>query len=211
MKLSNGLKEENIIVGNNFDKYHSSNPISQYLMSGFISSFDKMINKIAPTSIHEIGCGEGYWTIKLAQRGYQIKGSDFSEEIIKIAKENALSCNLDERIFSVESVYNVTAKDTGANLIICCEVLEHLTDPEKALKSLNKIASPYLLLSVPREPIWSFLNLCRGKYIASLGNTPGHIQRWSKKSFYSLVKKHFDILKIETPLPWTMILCKKKQ
>ena len=89
--------------------------------------------------------------------------------------------------------------------------MEHLQSPEEALKVLQKVVDGYIILSVPQEPIWCALNLLRGKYISSFGNTPGHIQHWSRKKFIELVAQYFDIVEIKTPFPWTMILCKRKQ
>ena len=49
--------------------------------------------------------------------------------------------------------------------------------------------------------------MARGKYISSLGNTPGHIQHWSKRSFLNMLNKYVDIVEVLTPLPWTIALC----
>ena len=39
----------------------------------------------------------------------------------------------------------------------------------------------HLLVSVPREPLWRALNVARGAYLRELGNTPGHVNHWSKR------------------------------
>ena len=39
-----------------------------------------------------------------------------------------------------------------------------------------------LLVSVPREPLWRGLNMARGAYMRDLGNTPGHVNHWSKRA-----------------------------
>ena len=96
----------------------------------------------------------------------------------------------------------------SADLIVCCEVLEHLEQPERALRVLKSLARKYVILSVPREPLWSVMNLSRGKYWFDLGNTPGHIQRWSQRSFIKLVSRHFRIEKVLAPIPWTMLHCR---
>ena len=62
----------------------------------------------------------------------------------------------------------------------------------------------------PDEPLWSLLNMARGKYWKSLGNTPGHIQKWSTASFRKVLQKYFIVEKTATPLPWTMCLCRPK-
>ena len=68
------------------------------------------------------------------------------------------------------------------------EVLEHLEDTEAAVNVLAQIATPYLVVSVPREPLWRILNLARGAYLKDLGNTPGHVQHWSTASFLRLLE-----------------------
>jgi hypothetical protein len=47
--------------------------------------------------------------------------------------------------------------------------------------------------------------MARGKYLADLGNTPGHIQHWSRRSFAELVGSLLDVVSVSTPFPWTMV------
>ena len=54
-------------------------------------------------------------------------------------------------------------------------------DPERALDVLAGLARPWLIASVPREPLWRALNLARLSYVGDLGNTPGHLNHWSKR------------------------------
>lgn len=58
-------------------------------MNGFHDCLDELLGKSDPSSVHEVGCGKGYWTIQCQQKGLVIKGSDFSEQIINTAEENA--------------------------------------------------------------------------------------------------------------------------
>ncbi|MGB5278622.1 MAG: methyltransferase type 11, partial [Gammaproteobacteria bacterium] len=113
-------------------------------------------------------------------------------------------------IFQQRSIYDIKAQTDTADLIVCCEVMEHLEYPEDGLQALQKIVDKHLILSVPREPVWRILNIARGKYLSNLGNTPGHIQHWSRSGFVKLVSNYFDIIEIRTPIPWTMLLCRKK-
>jgi len=107
-------------------------------------------------------------------------------------------------------VYDLDENSDTAELILCCEVLEHLDNPQQALSIIEKLSNPYFIVSVPREPIWSILNMFRGKYLQSFGNTPGHIHHWSKKEFVYLVSKYANIIEIRSPLPWTILLCKTR-
>lgn len=208
MKIAGGLKEEDIAIGNVFDKYGSRNPIVRYLMKGFSDSLSGLVQIAAPTSIHEVGCGEGYWTSQWSRAGIATRGSDFSSQVIDIARANAEG--IDPNIFSVKSIYDLKAPEDSADLIVCCEVLEHLDRPEEALRVLKAITVNHLIVSVPREPLWRVLNMARGKYLSSLGNTEGHVQHWSKSGLVELVSRHFDVVAVRTPIPWTMLLCRAK-
>lgn len=209
-KIAGGTKENGIVIGNTYDKYGSKNPIVKWMMKNFESSLSGFIDQVTPQSIHEIGCGEGYWILDWNEKGIAARGSDFSSDVISLAKENAKTRDLPTSLFSTKSIYNVTAAEDTADLIVCCEVLEHLEQPQLALEKLQEIVQSHLIVSVPREPIWCTLNLARGKYLSTLGNTPGHIQHWSKRSFIRLISNYFEVIDVNSPLPWTMLLCKKR-
>jgi 2-polyprenyl-3-methyl-5-hydroxy-6-metoxy-1,4-benzoquinol methylase len=124
VKVSGGLEEDGIVIGNTYDKYNSGNPIVRKIMQGFDDSLSELVSKVAPGTIHEIGCGEGFWVMRWNKEGLSARGSDFSSQIIKIAKANAKEQNLDMDLFEVRSVYDLTPENDGADFIVCCEVLE---------------------------------------------------------------------------------------
>jgi 2-polyprenyl-3-methyl-5-hydroxy-6-metoxy-1,4-benzoquinol methylase len=140
--------------------------------------------------------------------GISARGSDFSSKVIQIARENAQLLDIDPSIFVPRSIYELTPERDSADLLVCCEVLEHLDKPEIGLMALEKTASKHIVLSVPREPIWRMFNLLRGKYVTSFGNTPGHIQHWTSRNFIESVSHHFNVLAVKKPIPWTMVLCR---
>ncbi|SUW64028.1 bifunctional 3-demethylubiquinone-9 3-methyltransferase/ 2-octaprenyl-6-hydroxy phenol methylase [Buttiauxella agrestis] len=210
IKIAGGAKENGIVIGNTYDKYGSRNPIVKWMMNGFESTLSELVNKASPESIHEIGCGEGYWVLSWNEKGLSARGCDFSVDVIDIARENAKKQELSPSLFEARSIYDLDTVQDSADLVVCCEVLEHLEDPESGLKALQRVARKHLIVSVPQEPLWCALNLARGKYITRFGNTPGHLQHWSKRSFVELVSKYFEIIEIRSPLPWTMLLCRPR-
>lgn len=207
--VASGLEEDGVIAGNLYDKYGSRNPIVRFLMSGFANALEALVAQSGARTVHEVGCGEGHWSLTWASRGLKVRGSDFSSQVIALAEHNAQTHNA-PATFRVASIYDLTPPVDAAELVVCCEVLEHLEDPRRAVKVLASLASPWLVASVPREPIWSFMNMARGKYWSSLGNTPGHIQRWSGGEFVKLLSGSFEVVKVLQPLPWTMALCKRR-
>ena len=197
--------EKGVIAGNLYNKYSTNNPIARLLVKQFQSTIVDLVQMSGVSEIHEVGCGEGYLAAILVSLPniIKVRASDFSSKIIEKAKLFHKDKNIE---FFVRNIYDLNYQD-AAEMVVCCEVLEHLEYPEKALKILSTISKPYCLLSVPREPIWRIMNILRGKYLKNFGNTPGHIQHWSKNSFLKLVSKYFnDIVDIRTPFPWTIIL-----
>jgi len=211
MKIAGGIAEEGVVIGNTYDKYGSKNPIVRRIMTGFSGSLCSLVAKANPNSIHEVGCGEGYWVRLWNSQGIATRGSDFSEKVIKLARENSKGVSIPEDAFFVRSIYDLEPGRDSADLLVCCEVLEHVEDPEAGLAALQKAANNYVIVSVPREPIWRVLNMIRGKYWRQLGNTPGHLNHWSSCSFIRLVSQYFDIVEIRKPLPWTMLLCQVRR
>jgi len=91
-------------------------------------------------------------------------------------------------------------------LVVCSEVLEHLEYPQRGLSEIARVAEKGVLLSTPWEPVWRLLNLARGKYVMNVGNTPGHIQHFSRQGLIKLAQTHLEVVNKRTPLPWTIIL-----
>jgi SAM-dependent methyltransferase len=199
--------ERGIVVGNVYDKLGTRNPIARALVRGFMTSFDALLTECGARDVHEVGCGEGNLAARLRARGLMVRGSDFSEAIIAEARRRHGAAGIR---FEVRSIYDLLPDADAASLVVCCEVLEHLEDPQRALVKLATIVRQWCILSVPREPVWSLMNLARGKYWSDWGNTPGHVQRWGGRSFLALVERHFEVVTVRRPLPWTMVLCRPR-
>ena len=197
-------------AGNYYDKYQSKNPVEQHLMRRFLQCFDRLATMAAGHDAHEVGCGEGNLAMRLAERGVSVRGFDISPEVIETAVKNARARGF-EIPYRTGSIYELQPPSDSASLIVCCEVMEHLEEPDRALSILASVARPYLLVSVPREPIWRMLNLLRGAYISQAGNTPGHVQHWSTRAFVRFLREKFEIIKVQKPLPWTMVLCRVRK
>lgn len=195
-------------AGNYYDKYRTRNPIARWLMQGFLSGFDRLSSSIRPGPVLEVGCGEGELSMRLAARGHRVRGCDVSADVIDEARGRARSAGLAVEFWQCD-IQDLTEQD-AAPLIICCEVLEHLRDPQAGLERLALLARPWLIVSVPREPLWRAMNMARGKYLGQLGNTPGHLNHWGHGAFLSQLGERFDIVETASPVPWTMALCKVK-
>jgi 2-polyprenyl-3-methyl-5-hydroxy-6-metoxy-1,4-benzoquinol methylase len=196
--------------GNVYDKYGTSNPIERRLVAGFMANLDELVERSAARDAHEVGCGEGEVSIRLAERGMRVRGTDAFPRVLEEARRRAEAAGV-EIDFEAIPVEDLDPARHAAELIVCCEVLEHLEDPGRGLEVLAGLARPWLIASVPREPLWRALNLARLSYVGRLGNTPGHLSHWSKGSFERFLRERFEVVEVRSPPPWTMALCRVRE
>jgi len=196
--------------GNVYDKYATTNPIERRLVGGFLAQLGELAARTGAREAHEVGCGEGELSIMLARRGLSVRGSDISEQVVDEARARAAAAGL-EIAFKAAPVTSLEPGADAAELVVCCEVLEHVDDPVAGLETLAGLARPWLLVSVPREPLWRALNLARLKYVGELGNTPGHLNHWSRRGFLDFLAERVELVEVRSPLPWTMALCRSDQ
>jgi 2-polyprenyl-3-methyl-5-hydroxy-6-metoxy-1,4-benzoquinol methylase len=192
-------------TGNTYDKYGSSNPVVKRLMAGFHEALDELWATAAPESVLDVGCGEGVLTVEWAERlgDGRVVGIDLEDPKLRAEWEKRARPNLE---FRVEEATRLSFADGEFDMASATEVLEHLPQPERTVEEMARVARRWLLVSVPREPLWRGLNMARGAYVRDLGNTPGHVNHWSKRALMSLLSRHGTVEEARSPLPWTMAL-----
>lgn len=196
-------------AGNYYDKYGSRNPVVRWMMAGFLDAFSGLVDRAGVREALEIGCGEAELSIHMAKKGMAVRGCDIAAEAIEEARSRVDAAGVEVDLWA-QRLEEFEGDADGAPLVVCCEVLEHLDEPEDGLRILSGLADPWLLCSVPREPLWRVLNLARGRYIRDFGNTPGHVNHWSKRGFIGFVSQRFEVVETRSPLPWTMLLCRRR-
>jgi 2-polyprenyl-3-methyl-5-hydroxy-6-metoxy-1,4-benzoquinol methylase len=199
------VSDDGIVTGNTYDKYGSTNPVVRRLMDSFEHALDELMERAEPRSLLDVGCGEGVlvqrWAKSLPDK--RVVGIDLQEESIQAGWAQHEAPNLEYRTMPAEDLPFAADEFDLATAI---EVLEHVPDPEHTLAEMARCAERHLLVSVPREPLWRMLNMARGAYLGQLGNTPGHLNHWSKRSLARLLSRHGDVVELRSPFPWTMLL-----
>ena len=196
----NAVQPDNV-AGNTYDKYASKNPIERRMMEGFFTALDRMLEDLQPAVVVEIGAGEGRITERLVARfpsatvvGLDLPDTNLAEEWDEI-----------EVPMFFGDATRMPFVDASIDLVVGLEVLEHVPQPERALADIARVCRGAAILSVPREPIWRAGNMARGRYLREWGNTPGHVNHWSSRSFERFVGARFAVADVAHPLPWTMI------
>lgn len=191
-------------IGNATPKYEASNPLVRRLLHRFLRRVDAAAASLGPTSVLDVGCGEGVVTERLAQllAPATVLGVDADEAHLSEEWRARSAPNLS---FATGSAYDLPFDDGSFDLVCAIEVLEHLERPGDALAEMSRVAGRVLLLSVPNEPSWRISHLLAGRNLRELGNTPGHINHWSKHGFQELVSK-LGTVRVESVFPWTIAL-----
>jgi 2-polyprenyl-3-methyl-5-hydroxy-6-metoxy-1,4-benzoquinol methylase len=199
------VDREGTVTGNTYDKYGSTNPVVRRLMATFERTLDELFRLADPQSLLDVGCGEGVLVHKWAQRlgDRRVVGIDLDDPQLHAQWAQRTAPNLEYRVMRAE---NLPFSDDAFDVATAIEVLEHVPDPEHSVAEMARVAERWLIVSVPREPLWRGLNMARGAYVRQLGNTPGHVNHWSKRSFVSLLSRHGEVVEARSPFPWTMLL-----
>lgn len=199
------LAGDGTVTGNTYDKYGSSNPVVRRLMAGFEGALQDLFERADPRSLLDVGCGEGVLVQRFARQlpERRVVGIDLEEPSIQAGWAEHAAPNLEYRVMRAERLPFAANEFDVACAI---EVLEHVPDPEHTLSEMSRCAERHLLVSVPREPLWRMLNMARGAYWGALGNTPGHLNHWSRRAFVALLSRYGTVVEVRSPFPWTMLL-----
>ena len=194
---------EAVPTGNTYDKYATKNPIERRLVANFLARLDDMLPARTPARILEVGIGEGDVAARVTERFPEASFVGIDLPDVSLAERwstiGLAGCFAD--------IAALPFPDDTFDLVLAIEVLEHVPHPDAALRELTRVATRDVVLSVPHEPIWRVANMARGKYLGQLGNTPGHIQHWSRRRFVELAGRHFAVRSVRSPFPWTLVSC----
>jgi SAM-dependent methyltransferase len=192
-------------TGNTFDKYGCENPLVRRLVGRFRASLSELLRLAAPRSVLDVGCGEGILTQAWAEElgSVRVVGVDLEDARLRAEWSARRGPNLR---FLAGRAEALPFSDWEFDVVAAIESLEHVPDPRRALEEMARVTSRHILVSVPREPLWRSLNMIRGAYQGALGNTPGHLNHWSRGELLGLVGHYGSVVAVRSPLPWTMAL-----
>lgn len=196
--------DQPVPTGNTYDKYGASNPVARRLVAGFFRDLERLLPTDA-RRVLEVGVGEGEVLQRVADRYPSASriGLDLPDPELRAQWRT-------RGLTTVEGDgAALPFPDRSFDLVLAIEVLEHVDPVGPVLDELVRVADGALVASVPREPIWRASNLARGRYLSRLGNTPGHVNHWSSRSFVELVSARLSVEAVERPFPWTMVRARR--
>jgi ubiquinone/menaquinone biosynthesis C-methylase UbiE len=184
----------------NLQKYETRNPLARALLGRYFAALTDLVAPLDPASVLEVGCGEGEVLARLEPvLPDRVAGVDLREEALELARERLAGVALTQA-----NAYSLDFENGEFDLVICAEVLEHLSEPGAAIAELARVARRDVVISVPWEPWFRLGSLARGKWVSSLGNHPEHVHRWGPSRFAELLRARLDVVSLRSPFPWLL-------
>lgn len=171
-------------------EYRSSDPnhTASYLQQSVLGVVKSLVPPGA--SILDAGCGNGWFSQRLSDSGFNVSAVDMSRSGIERARNAQLPID-----FRVASVYDDLAEVFGRKFdaVISLEVIEHLYDPRLFVRRMADVLGDgrVLILSTPYHGYLKNLALAvSGKLDAHFTALwdGGHIKFWSPRTISILLQ-----------------------
>lgn len=165
---------------------------NRYEYRDFHYKFDKIIKYVKPGFVLDAGCGTGAFCRRLVSSfdgKIDVVGIDFSPQEIEICQK--LAEFQKNQSYSVQDIYMMDFPDNTFDTVVCSEVLEHLTEPSKAIKEMIRVLNNggVLIVTVPNN---EKINIEEAKR----GNRE-HIQVFNKEILEKLLKPYSKEIKFD--------------
>lgn len=93
----------------------------------------------AGKNVCDLGCGDGYGSLKLAKKGYRVIGIDVSEEMIHKAKEINFETTAQ---FKKGDISNLPFSNDQFDAVLAINSLEWTEEPLKVLEEMGRVVKP---------------------------------------------------------------------
>jgi 2-polyprenyl-3-methyl-5-hydroxy-6-metoxy-1,4-benzoquinol methylase len=176
-----------IVTGNYFDKYGSDNLLVRWVVDRYLETLYDLLDRHPFDAVLDAGCGEGAIVDRIIDRygPRRLVGLDIDPTLV--ASLNRAHPTHEFRVGTLQDYQDPDAYD----VVLCLEVLEHIPDYTAALAALARLSTLRLILSVPNEPFFRLANLARLRYLRRLGNTPGHVNNFTRRRFARILRDAF--------------------
>ncbi|MBI2629558.1 class I SAM-dependent methyltransferase [Candidatus Pacearchaeota archaeon] len=205
------LKKDKLVFDNNksLEKYYENKWEKEGYKQGY-SLFGINISKIYHKARHDVsfelinpnkneiildaGCGDGTWDFRIAKKCKKLIAIDISKNAFAQSKRKAFK----NMVFKKMNVEQLNFSANSFDKIYCVETLEHLINPEKALKEFNRVLKNKgkLVISYPLIDksvigrIEKFLHIRKGTPVSE------HLTEWEYDETISHIEKEgFKIVK----------------
>ena len=123
----------------------------------------KMAGDVRGKKVLDVGCGGGSFVYLLAKAGADATGVENEELGLEFARENLASVGGENLHYAFVhgSANELPFKPESFDVVVSCEVIEHLEEPENMLSEVSRVlkkggkfilTTPYRLTEIPQDP-----------------------------------------------------------
>ena len=151
-------------------------------------------------NVLELGCGDGVFTKTVASNSDKMIATDWSDEMVKVAKDNFNQIEILE--VKKEDCFNLSFTDNSFDTVFMANLIHVIPTPEKALLECKRVLKPngkLIILSFTMHGM-SFLNKIGMlfRYLKAYGKPPKQSRVLSAQTLSEmLVKENFSIVEID--------------
>ncbi|HYL44322.1 MAG TPA: methyltransferase domain-containing protein [Ktedonobacteraceae bacterium] len=98
----------------------------------------------------EVGCGAGFLSIALAQRGFRLNAIDSVEAMVELANQHAVDAQITNLLsLDLGDVNSLAIEDNAFDLVVALGVIPWLERPELAMQEIARVTRPggYVILT----------------------------------------------------------------
>lgn len=136
-----------------------------------LAAYRWVATRAAGRRVLDAGCGEGYGTALLAERARMVVGIDRPEPV-GVATARYRAPNLEYRVADLERLDGLGER---FDLVVSCQVIEHLPDPVGFLRGLLAVtaAGGEIVVTTPNR-------------LMSVSENPYHLREWTAPELLAL-------------------------
>lgn len=124
--------------------------------------YEKRID-LRSAKVLEIGCGTGDFSLELSKAGASVVALDLSHERIAAIKKRADAQGLEMDVL-VGDAQRTSFDDETFDLILCRNVIEHVSDPRKLVEEMARILKPGGAIQLTAPNRLSFMQIFRDEH-----------------------------------------------
>jgi 2-polyprenyl-3-methyl-5-hydroxy-6-metoxy-1,4-benzoquinol methylase len=136
--------------------------------------------------IVDLGCGEGITLEKMTRQMPQrrLLGLDCMQENIDICLAHGLPARLG-------NIYDLDLPDESVDAAMLMEVIEHLEQPDTALREIHRILKPggKVILVYPNDRAFKIARMITMRF-EEASYDPGHVKQWTHPEIEGLLNLH---------------------
>lgn len=160
-------------------------------MSGDKDTYARILNRMKKKLdrnmvVLELACGTGILSAQLAGSVKMLEATDFSEEMIKQAKQK---CHSSRLRFSVQDAANLSYAPGTFDAVVISNALHIMPEPEKALAEIRRVLKPGGILIAPTFTAAGSLS---GRIKIRIMELSGFkvFHKWTPKGYLDFLKKN---------------------